>query len=116
MSDWWEATADGYLNHVPKSMIAGAVAEAVSAEEAAILSKLKKPEAIARAEGLLKGAGCRRFCAPRLNSTRRASRAPRDAQPLRQEWCPLRQIAARTAVETDGGGQLSAVKMPLHEK
>jgi ParB family chromosome partitioning protein len=55
MADWWSPTAASYLSHVPKSKVCEAVAEAVSAEDAAALAKLKKGEAVARAEALLAG-------------------------------------------------------------
>lgn len=55
MADWWEPTAASYLNQVPKALIAQAVGEAVGADESAALSKLKKGEAVAKAEDLLRG-------------------------------------------------------------
>lgn len=55
MADWWAPTATSYLSHVPKSKLAEAVQEAVSGEEAQKLGKLKKAEAIAKAESLLAG-------------------------------------------------------------
>ena len=55
MADWWTPTATSYLQQVPKARIVEAVTEAVSAEAAAGLAKLKKGEAVAKAEGLLAG-------------------------------------------------------------
>ena len=55
MADWWTATADSYFAQVPKARIAEAVAEAVSAEASASLAKLKKGEAVAKAEALVSG-------------------------------------------------------------
>ena len=65
MSDWWTATAGSYFAQVPKARIAEAVAEAVSAEASATLAKLKKGEAVAKAEALL--AGTRWLPAPLRN-------------------------------------------------
>jgi ParB family chromosome partitioning protein len=55
MVDWWEVSAAGYLQHVPKARILGVVIEAVSPSEAAAMSKLKKGELVARAEVALAG-------------------------------------------------------------
>ena len=55
MADWWSPTAMSYLQQVPKARIVEAVTEAVSAEAAAGLAKLKKGEAVAKAESLLSG-------------------------------------------------------------
>ena len=55
MANWWTATADSYFAQVPKARIAEAVAEAVSAEAGASLTKLKKGEAVAKAEALVAG-------------------------------------------------------------
>jgi len=55
MADWWTATGTSYLAQVPKARIADAVAEAVSSEAALSLAKLKKGEAVVKAEGLLAG-------------------------------------------------------------
>lgn len=55
MADWWTATARSYFAQVPKARIVDAVTEAVSSEAAATLTKLKKGEAVAKAEALLTG-------------------------------------------------------------
>ena len=55
MADWWTPTAGSYLAQVPKARIVEAVTEAVSIEKAALLTKLKKGEAVAAAEALLQG-------------------------------------------------------------
>ena len=55
LADWWTPTATSYLQQVPKARIVEAVTEAVSAEAAAGLAKLKKGEAVAKAESLLAG-------------------------------------------------------------
>ena len=55
MADWWTPTATSYLQQVPKARIVEAVTEAASAEAAAGLAKLKKGEAVAKAENLLIG-------------------------------------------------------------
>ena len=68
MADWWTPTAGSYLSQVPKARAAEAVTEAVSAEACAGFDKLKKGEAVARAEQLLAG---RRWL-PRVLRTRAA--------------------------------------------
>ena len=55
MADWWTPTSASYLAQVPKARLVEAVTEAVSAEKAAPLAKLKKGEAVTAAEGLLQG-------------------------------------------------------------
>lgn len=55
MADWWTATGTSYLAQVPKARIADALTEAVSTEAGASLAKLKKGEAVTKAEGLLEG-------------------------------------------------------------
>ena len=55
MADWWAPTATSYLQQVPKARIVEAVSMAVSVEAAAGLAKLKKGEAVAKAEALLAG-------------------------------------------------------------
>lgn len=55
MADWWTPTAANYLRQVPKAQIIETVSEAVSAEAAALLAKLKKEELVAQAEAQLAG-------------------------------------------------------------
>ena len=55
MADWWAPTADSYLNAVPKVQIVQAVAEAGMPQDARGLAKLKKAEAVAKAQVLLAG-------------------------------------------------------------
>lgn len=55
MADWWSATSASYLAQVPKAQIVEAVSEAISAEAGAALAKLKKGEAVAKAEAQLAG-------------------------------------------------------------
>lgn len=55
MADWWEATEASYLSAVPKSLIVEAVKEAGMAEDAESLGKLKKGEAVTKAQELLAG-------------------------------------------------------------
>ena len=55
MADWWTPTAANYLRQVPKALIVDTVSEAVSAEAAALLAKLKKDELVAQAEVHLAG-------------------------------------------------------------
>lgn len=55
MAAWWAPTAANYLRQVPKALIVKTVSEAVSAEAAALLAKLKKDELVAQAEAQLAG-------------------------------------------------------------
>ncbi|NRF71423.1 ParB/RepB/Spo0J family partition protein [Aquincola sp. S2] len=55
MADWWQPTAAEYLNCVPKAMICAALADSGMTAEASTLEKLKKGEAVAKAEALLQG-------------------------------------------------------------
>lgn len=55
MADWWAPTAANYLRQVPKAQIIDTVSEAVSAEAAALLAKLKKDELVVQAEAQLAG-------------------------------------------------------------
>ena len=54
MADWWRPTKESYLGRIPKTRILDAIAEAVSPEEAAKLSGLKKAELVDAADALLK--------------------------------------------------------------
>ena len=53
----WEATADTYLNRVPKARILEAMPEAKRDGTAQLLDHLKKGEMVIEAERLLKGSG-----------------------------------------------------------
>ena len=55
MADYWTASGVSYFAQVSKAQIAEAVTEAVSAEEGAALLKLKKGEAVVKAEALMAG-------------------------------------------------------------
>lgn len=55
MADWWEATDSSYLGAVSKSLIVEAVKEAGMGEDAEALGKLKKGEAVTKAQELLAG-------------------------------------------------------------
>lgn len=55
MADWWQATEASYLGAVPKSLIVEAVKEAGMPEDAEALGKLKKGDAVKKAEELLSG-------------------------------------------------------------
>lgn len=55
MADWWEPTAAEYLDCVPKALVAEALDEAGLRDEAVAVAKLKKSEAVARAEVALSG-------------------------------------------------------------
>lgn len=57
MAEWWAPTPARYLNHVSKAKMIEAVTEAKGAEAARPIEKMKKPEAIAVAAGLLGGTG-----------------------------------------------------------
>lgn len=55
MADWWEPTEASYLGAVSKAMIVEAVTDAGMPEDAGALGKLKKGEAVQKAEALLAG-------------------------------------------------------------
>ena len=55
MSDWWQASADTYVSLVPKAKMIEAVTEALGAEAAKDLVKMKKAEAVACASAKLAG-------------------------------------------------------------
>nr|BDH38339.1 ParB/Srx family N-terminal domain-containing protein [Acidovorax sp. SUPP3334] len=55
MADWWTPTDAGYLGSVSKALIAEAVKDAGMPGEAEALGKLKKGEAVTKAETLLIG-------------------------------------------------------------
>ncbi|MGP3508435.1 ParB/RepB/Spo0J family partition protein [Paracidovorax citrulli] len=55
MADWWTPTDASYLGSVSKALISEAVADAGMPGEAEALQKLKKGEAVAKAEALLSG-------------------------------------------------------------
>ena len=55
MADWWSATSGAYLAQISKAQIVGAVSDAVSPEQALPLGKMKKGDAVAKAEALLDG-------------------------------------------------------------
>lgn len=52
-ANWWTPTADSYLNHVSKDQIVSAVSDALDADTAAPISKLKKGQAVEEAEKML---------------------------------------------------------------
>jgi ParB family chromosome partitioning protein len=55
MADWWEATPENYLSHVPKDRILSVVTEAVSFEKADAMRGLKKDQLVLRADEELSG-------------------------------------------------------------
>ncbi|MDY0749092.1 hypothetical protein SNE35_31640 [Paucibacter sp. R3-3] len=57
MRQWWTPTGAGFLSKVSKQQIADAVAQAGMAGEAQALAKLKKVEAVGKAESLLQDKG-----------------------------------------------------------
>jgi ParB family chromosome partitioning protein len=57
MREWWMPTADTYLSSLPKSRILAVVTEAVSAEAAVPLGKLKKAPLAAAAAAQIAGTG-----------------------------------------------------------
>ena len=57
MREWWTVRADNYLGSIPKARVLAAVAEAVSAEAAAPLAKLKKAPLAKAAQERLAGTG-----------------------------------------------------------
>lgn len=56
MAAWWQPTADGYFQHVPKAVILEAVGE-FAPSHAARLAKLKKADIASEAERLADGTG-----------------------------------------------------------
>lgn len=56
MAAWWQPTADGYFQHVPKAAILEAVG-AFAPSHAARLAKLKKADIASEAERLADGTG-----------------------------------------------------------
>lgn len=57
MAKWWQATAESYLESVPKAAILDAVREGVSPEAAENLASMKKSALVAEAELRLAGSG-----------------------------------------------------------
>lgn len=57
VAQWWAPTADSYLSRVSKDRITAVVTEAVDAETAAPLQKMKKADAAKAAEDILAGTG-----------------------------------------------------------
>jgi len=55
MADWWEPTAESYLDLVPKTKLVEAVTETAGAEVAAAMLKMKKEGAVAHAQQHLQG-------------------------------------------------------------
>lgn len=55
MADWFEATGETYLKHIPKAKIIAAVTEAKPGSDAAALAGMKKAELVAQAERDLQG-------------------------------------------------------------
>ena len=97
VADWWEASAEGYLRHVPKARILAAVEQAAMPAEAATLGKLKKDALVAKAETLLAGTRWLQLVSSGLGTKRRSgARRPLVAA---FEVCPeghhLRQHGAR---------------------
>ncbi|WP_428982463.1 hypothetical protein [Pseudochelatococcus contaminans] len=56
MAAWWQPTADGYFQHVPKAAILEAVGE-FAPEHVTRLAKLKKGDIASEAERLADGTG-----------------------------------------------------------
>ena len=56
MAAWWQPTADGYFQHVPKAAILEAVGD-FAPSHAARLTKLKKADIASEAERLADGTG-----------------------------------------------------------
>lgn len=57
MSDWWVPTGASYLGSVPKALIVAALREEGLQDDAAAVEKMKKGDAVAKAEELLAGRG-----------------------------------------------------------
>ncbi len=57
MREWWSATASSYFGSVPRARVLEAVTDAVSAEAAASVAKLKKAALVEAAEQTVAGTG-----------------------------------------------------------
>lgn len=57
MAAWWQATPEGYLSHVSKAQIVGALKDAVPDFSDASVGGMKKGELVAKAAALLAGTG-----------------------------------------------------------
>lgn len=57
MREWWEPTGASYLGSVSKALIVDALNDAGLGEDAEAVAKMKKAEAVAKAEELLAGRG-----------------------------------------------------------
>jgi ParB family chromosome partitioning protein len=55
MADWWEATGENYLSHIPRDWILAIVAEAVSPQQAQSMNGFKKADLARQAELALSG-------------------------------------------------------------
>jgi len=55
MADWWQPTAESYLNHVPKAQIVQALQEAGAGQADGGLAGMKKDALVAKAASLLAG-------------------------------------------------------------
>jgi ParB family chromosome partitioning protein len=63
MADWWEPTAEGYLNHVPKAQIVAALKEAGPDLAGGGVEAMKKDALVTqRHRGWPARAGCRNRC------------------------------------------------------
>ncbi|HCI2720120.1 ParB/RepB/Spo0J family partition protein [Pseudomonas aeruginosa] len=75
MAAWWQPTADGYFQHVPKAAILEAVGE-FAPSHAARLAKLKKADIASEAERLADGTGWM----PAIFKTEGPEAAPQETQ------------------------------------
>ncbi|MBP7567922.1 MAG: chromosome partitioning protein ParB, partial [Burkholderiaceae bacterium] len=75
MAAWWQPTADGYFQHVPKAAILEAVGE-FAPSHAARLAKLKKADIASEAERLADGTGWM----PAIFNTEGPEAAPQETQ------------------------------------
>ena len=75
MAAWWQPTADGYFQHVPKAAILEAVGE-FAPSHAARLAKLKKADIASEAERLADGTGWM----PAIFKTEGPEAAPEETQ------------------------------------
>lgn len=73
MADWWEATVENYLSHVPKDRFLAIVAEAVSLSHAQSMNGLKKVDLARQAEQVLSGLGWVQITSRQLNCRKSSS-------------------------------------------
>lgn len=88
MADWWEATGENYLSHVPRDWILAIVAEAVSPQQAQSMNGFKKPIWHSRRSWLYPVCGGCRITSRWLNHRKSSNPDPTQLECLMLA-CPL---------------------------